>query len=168
MLSDGGASTGTAERDALVDPRRVFHRIPGATREEVLEDLAARLAADGSVADPAELARRLIDRERIGCTGLGGGVAIPHCKLRGLAEIVVALATTAMPIDFGAPDGRPIDVIFVVASPAEAPAAHLQILARISRLIRATGLPDALRAADSAAAEVEALKMAEAGLAVMR
>jgi PTS system nitrogen regulatory IIA component len=161
-------STGLPEGpgDGLVDPRRVFPRLPGASREEVLEELSARLAQDGVVRDPGELVARLIDRERLGCTGLGGGVAIPHCKLRDLSGVVVAVATTAAPVDFGAADGIPIDVIFLVASPADAPAAHLQALARISRLLRTPGVVAGLRAAGSVPEIVGVLRAAEAGIAV--
>jgi len=152
--------------DALVDPRRVFHALPGSSREEVLEELSARLASDGVVRDPGELVGRLIDRERLGCTGLGGGIAIPHCKLRDLPTVVVAVASTANPVEFGAADGIPIDLIFLVASPADAAAAHLQALARISRLLRTPGVPEGLRAAGSSEEMVETLRAAEAGLAV--
>ncbi len=158
----GASSAG----DVLVDPRRVFHALPGTSREEVLEELSARLARDGLVSEPGELVARLIDRERLGCTGLGGGVAIPHCKLRNLPAVVVAVASTATPVEFGAADGIPIDLIFLVASPAEAAAAHLQALARISRLLRTPGVVEGLRAAGSSEEMVGMLRAAEAGLGV--
>jgi nitrogen PTS system EIIA component len=168
MLNGGGAADGAPERDGPVDPRRVFHRIRGTTRDEVLAELSARLAADGAIPDPRDLAGRLLDRERIGCTGLGQGIAIPHCKLRDLREVVVALATTSMPVDFGAADGRPIDLVVLVASPADAPAAHLQALARISRLLRVPGFADALRGAGSREELLGVLRSVEAGLPVAR
>ena len=111
MLTAGGRPDGTAEREGLVDPRRIFYRVPGATREEVLDELSARLAAEGAVGDPGDLVARLIDRERLGCTGLGGGVAIPHCKLKNLGEVVVAVATTAAPVDFGTPSVARVRVL---------------------------------------------------------
>jgi PTS system nitrogen regulatory IIA component len=166
MLSGGAAVDGSGGR--LVDPRFVFHGLPGATREEVLEELSSRLAAAGAVSRPGELVERLIDRERLGCTGLGGGVAIPHCKLRDIEGVLVALATTAAPVDFGAADGLPIDVIFLVVSPAEAPAAHLQTLARISRLLRTPGVAAGLRTAGSAGQILQVLQSAEASFAVSR
>ena len=168
MLSaDAGPAGGaSAAAEPLVDPGRVFHRLPGASREEVLEELSARLAERGAIADPGELYARLIDRERIGCTGLGGGVAIPHCKLRNLPGVVAAVASTAAPVDFGAADGVPVDLIFLVASPAEAPAAHLQTLARISRVLRTPGVVEGLRAAGSAEEMAGVLRNAQATLAV--
>jgi len=168
MLNSGGAPEGAGEREGPVDPSRVFHRIPGATREEVLGDLSARLAAQGAIGDAGDLTSHLLDRERIGCTGLGQGIAIPHCKLRNLREVVVALATIAVPVDFGAADGRPIDLVVLVASPADSPAAHLQALARVSRLLRTPGVSDALRAAGSREELLEVLRSVEAAQPVAR
>jgi PTS system nitrogen regulatory IIA component len=152
--------------NGLYDSRRVFQGLPGATRDEVLAELALRLAQEGAVRDPAELVARLIEREELGCTGLGGGIAIPHCKLRDIGEVIVAVASTGRPIDFGAADGLPVTLIFLVVSPADAPAPHLQALARISRLLRVPGLVDSLRKARSPLELLGVLQGAEAGLAV--
>lgn len=152
--------------DALADVGRIFHRLPGTTREAVLEEMAVRLAERGLVPDARDLWEHLLDRERLGCTGLGRGVAIPHCKLRNLPNIVAAVATTEVPVDFGAADGIPIDLIFLVASPPEAPAAHLQTLARISRVLRTPGFPEALRSAASAERMAEVLRSAAAAVPV--
>ncbi len=148
-----------------LDSRFVFSRIPGSTREEVLEEIALRMAVTGSIREPGELVRCLLDRERLGCTALGGGIAIPHCKLRDIHHVVFAVATTEGPIDFGAADGRPVDLIFLVASPQDAAAAHLQTLARISRLLRTPGVVDSLRGAATSTALLEALRQARAGSA---
>ena len=76
---------------AGLDPESVFPELSGRTREEVLRDISRRLAQTGAVRDGEDLARRLIEREGLGCTGLGGGIAIPHCKLKSLSQIVVAV-----------------------------------------------------------------------------
>ena len=162
MLTTGGAVERTGERETPVDPRLVFHRIPGATREEVLGELSARLAAAGAVPDARYLLARLVDRERLGCTGLGDGIAIPHTKLRDLRGVAVGLATTAVPVDFGAADGRPIDLVVLVVSPTDAPAAHLQALARVSRLLRTPGFAAVLRSARSTEELIETLRSTEA------
>ena len=165
MLSDDrGSAAAPAGADPLADVRRIFHRLPGTTREAVLEEMSLRLAERGLVPDARDLWEHLLDRERLGCTGLGRGVALPHCKLRHLPRIVAAVASTAVPVEFGAADGIPIDLIFLVASPAEAPAAHLQTLARISRLLRTSGVPEALRAAASAEQMAEVLRNAAAAV----
>lgn len=167
MLSGAGGPTGTAAgAEPLADARRIFHRLPGTTREAVLEEMSVRLAERGLIPDARELWERLLDRERLGCTGLGHGVAIPHCKLRNIPGIVAAVASTAALVDFSAADGVPIDLIFLVASPADAPAAHLQTLARISRLLRTPSVVEGLRAADSAETMAGVLRAAAAALPV--
>jgi HPr kinase/phosphorylase len=91
MLMGGQAGPGTAARaDGLVDESRVYFRIPGTTRDEVLHEMAERLVALHLIPDASDLVARLLDRERLGCTGLGGGIAIPHCKLSGISDVVVA------------------------------------------------------------------------------
>ncbi|HEY3202715.1 MAG TPA: PTS sugar transporter subunit IIA [Thermoanaerobaculia bacterium] len=153
-------------RERLLDPALVFHGLPGRTRDEVLEELASHLAERGRVSAPGELVDRLLEREKLGCTGLGGGVAIPHCKWKDLDEVVVAVASTEHPVDFAAADGVPVSLVFLVVSPAQAPAAHLQTLARISRLLRTPRVVEGLRRAESSEKMLEVLREAEAGLPV--
>jgi mannitol/fructose-specific phosphotransferase system IIA component (Ntr-type) len=163
LIGGEAAGSGTASRaDALVDASRVYFRIPGRTREEVLRELAERLAARRIVPSAEDLVARLLDRERLGCTGLGGGIAIPHCKLAGISDVVVAMATTAEAIPFGAADGLPVRLIFLVASPAAASAAHLQALARISRVLRTPGVIADLDAAASGERLLEIVRAADA------
>lgn len=149
-------------REGLVDPQLVFFRVPGTTRDAIFEELARRLAEAGAVRDGGELVGRLVKRERDGCTGVGRGIAIPHCRLDSIEGEVVAFATTAQPIDFGALDGVPVDLVFLVVSPTEAAAAHLQAVARVSRLLRVPGIAEALRGAGSADALSSILRAAEA------
>jgi PTS system nitrogen regulatory IIA component len=168
LIADGQTAEGgpSGRREGLADSRLVFANLPGATRDDVLRELSARIGALGLVRDPDALVARLLEREKLGCTGLGNGIAIPHCKLPDLDDVLIAVATTAAPIDFGAPDGIPVRVLFLVASPAYAAAAHLQALARISRLLRTPGVVDALREADSVERLRDVLREAEATLPV--
>jgi mannitol/fructose-specific phosphotransferase system IIA component (Ntr-type) len=122
---------------ALVKPELIFIDLPAANRDDVLQALADRLSTVGAVPRPAELAHNLLERERLGSTGVGQGVAIPHCKMSGLRHGVVAVGRTLHPIDYGAVDGKPVQVLFTVISPTEAPGEHLQTLAAISRWVRA-------------------------------
>jgi len=168
LIGTGEGGSAAARPEGLVDSRLVFRKIPGHTRDEVLRELGTRIAAEGRIRDANELASKLLERERLGCTGLGAGIAIPHCKSRTIEEVVVAVATTEEPIDFGAADGVAVDLIVVVVSPLEAAAAHLQALARVSRLLRTPGIADALRKADSKDRMLDLLREAEAGLPVAR
>jgi nitrogen PTS system EIIA component len=161
-----GAADGVAgehsRRDGLVDARLVFFRVPGASRDAIFEELARRLAEAGAVRDAGELLARLVKREHDGCTGVGRGIAIPHCRLDSIGGEVMAFATTAQPVDFGSLDGVPVDLVFLVVSPTQAAAAHLQAVARVSRLLRVPGIADALREAASGEALGTILRMAEA------
>ena len=168
MLIGGteGRADSAARLDGQIDPRLVFRGVPGSTREEVLWELSRRVADRGVVPDATQLAARLLDREKLGCTGLGGGIAIPHCKLPDIERVAIAVASTETPVDFGAADGKPVTLIFLVISPANGAAAHLQALARVSRLLRVPGVADALRGAASSEGLVEVLRQAEGGLSV--
>ncbi len=148
------------------DPRLVFTDLESMTVEGALADMARRLAAAGVVKDAEELTRRLLEREQLGCTGLGSGIAIPHCKWKGLSEIVVAIGSSRSGIEFHAADGVPVTLLFLILSPAEAPAMHLQALARISRLLRTPGVAESLRRASTPGGILEALREAETALPV--
>jgi PTS system nitrogen regulatory IIA component len=150
----------------LVDERRIFPDLAGTTLDEALAEMAGGLARAGVVPDGADLARRLVERERLGSTGLGGGLAIPHCKLREIGDVVLAVGVSHRGIDFGAADGLPVRLVFLVLSPADAPALHLQALARISRVIRIPGVAERLSEAATAREIAAALKVAEGRLAV--
>lgn len=88
-------------------------------------------------------------REKLGSTGFGGGAAIPHGKLDGLPKVVGHFARLATPIDFGAVDGMPVDLVFLLLSPPDAGAEHLKALAMVSRVFRDRALLAKLRGARS-------------------
>lgn len=122
---------------SLTRPELIFPDLPAADRTEALRAFADRIAGLGLVKSGEELFQRLWEREQLGSTGIGAGIAIPHCKLAGLTHGIVAVGLVPGGVDFGAADGRPVQVLFLVVSPSGAPAEHLQILAAISRWVRA-------------------------------
>ena len=122
---------------SLTRPELIVPDLPAADRAEVLRVFADRLAGRGLVSSGAELFQRLWEREQLGSTGIGSGIAIPHCKLQGLAHGIVAVGLVPEGVDFAAADGRPVKVLFLVISPIGSPAEHLQVLAAISRWVRA-------------------------------
>ena len=150
-------NAGEGSLQGLLDPRFVFPDLRGTGMEEVIGEMARRLAAAGVVRDAAELTRRLIEREHLGCTGLGGGLAIPHCKSKDVADIVLAVGRVPQGIDFHSADGVPVTLVFLILSPPDQPAVHLQTLARISRLLRAPGMAESLRRAGTREEILEAL-----------
>jgi len=122
---------------SLTRPELIFLDLESADRRAVLRDLAGRVAARGLVRDPEELYDKLWEREQLGSTGVGASVAIPHCKLPGLAHGVVAIGVARQGVDFAAVDRQPVRLFFLVVSPSESPAEHLQVLAAISRWVKA-------------------------------
>lgn len=145
-----------------VDPRLVFTDISATTLSETFGEVARRLVKAGVVTDAEDLTRRLLERERLGATALGGGIAIPHCKLKNLDDIVLAVASCRPGIDFRSPDGAPVTLLFFIVSPVQAPGLHLQALARVSRLLKAPGVADALREAETPEAIAETIRRADA------
>ena len=147
---------------ALIGPELIFPHLGGLDRPTVLRDLAERVAAAGRVADPDKLYQKLWEREQLGSTGIGAGVAVPHCKLKGIDRPVMAVGVAAKAIEFGAVDGKPVAVFFLVVSPEDEPAEHLRALAEISRWARADRHVERLRKAEDADAIFELLRR-EAG-----
>ena len=107
-----------------------------ATPAGVLRAFADKLAEAGVVKDAGELFRRLREREQLSSTGIGGGIAIPHSKMPELRQAVVAVGLAPQGVDFGAADGQPVRLFFLVVSPEASPADHLRVLASISRWIK--------------------------------
>jgi PTS system nitrogen regulatory IIA component len=106
------------------------------SKPEVLAELAGLLACSLPDADPEEIARTLMERERLATTGVGEGVAIPHGKLPGIRRIVAALGIARTGIPFDAVDGQPVRVLVALLAPPESTGDHLKALARVSRLLK--------------------------------
>jgi PTS system nitrogen regulatory IIA component len=137
--------------DLLIGPEAVLASVKASGKKAMLAELAARAATVFKV-DERRLFDRLLERERLGSTGIGGGIAIPHARMSSLAKPAGLFARLASPIDFDAIDERPVDVVFLLAAPEGAGADHLKALARVSRLLRDRGLVDKLRATENAEA----------------
>lgn len=105
------------------------------TKAQILSVLAQCFASVYAL-DPAEVLERILEREALGSTGFGRGVAIPHARISGLGRPVAVFLRLERPVEFAAADGMPIDCVFGLLSPDQAGAVHLQALAGISRLMR--------------------------------
>jgi PTS system nitrogen regulatory IIA component len=119
------------------------------TKSEVLRQLAERAAA-ATGSEAATIFEALSDREALGSTGLGNGIAIPHGKLAGLAGVTAVFARLDTPVDFEAVDDQPVDLLMMLLAPVGAGADHLKALARVARLLRNESTVDALRHARDA------------------
>ncbi|PKR88459.1 PTS IIA-like nitrogen-regulatory protein PtsN [Pleomorphomonas diazotrophica] len=129
----------------------VLPRLKSANKKQALQEMAAKAAALTS-RDERDIFETLMQREKLGSTGVGHGVAIPHGKLAGLDRLVGVFALLDRPIDFDSLDGEPVDVMFLLLAPESAGADHLKALARIARVLRDDETAAKLRAADDAAA----------------
>ncbi len=119
------------------------------SRKQALQAMSD-IAADLTGLVPRDIFDAVLQRERLGSTGVGQGVAIPHARLAGIDEVVGVFARLRSPVDFESIDGRPADLIFMLIAPEDAGAEHLKALARVSRLLRREDVRQRLRAAPDA------------------
>ncbi|HET9812826.1 MAG TPA: PTS sugar transporter subunit IIA [Sphingomicrobium sp.] len=122
--------------------------LPGGNKRSLLQQLA-NIAAHRLELDAAAVLGSLAEREQLGSTGFGQGVAIPHGKIDGLGQIYGLFARLAEPVDYKAIDGRPVDLVFLLLSPPDAGAEHLKALAAISRVTRHGPILEKMRGARS-------------------
>ncbi len=130
------------------------------TKRQLLGQLAQMAAARLGL-DAAEVADAVGERERLGSTGFGGGVAIPHGKIEGLERVYALVVRLAQPLDYKAIDGAPVDLVFLLLSPPNAGAEHLKALAAVSRLVRHGPIVEQMRTARSRDALAAVLMNAE-------
>ena len=135
--------------DHILTPERTFSGVQGGSKKRVLE-LIGKLVAQHTNLDPDAIYENLIAREKLGSTGFGNGIAIPHCRLEDCHQAIGALLQLDGKIDFDALDGQPVDLLFVLLVPQEATEQHLQILKMLAGKLDRADLRDALRAAPDA------------------
>lgn len=136
---------------SLITPESVVAGLKGNGKKQVLQELSSHLARVSGLSDRA-IFETLLQRERLGTTGVGQGIAIPHGRIAGLTRLVGLFARLARPVDFDALDGEPVDLVFVLLAPEDAGADHLQALARIARLFRGPTIAQKLRQTEDPAA----------------
>ncbi|RMF12165.1 MAG: PTS IIA-like nitrogen-regulatory protein PtsN [Alphaproteobacteria bacterium] len=135
------------ELQELVPLEAVVAALRVSSKKQALQELSAR-AADLTGLDSREILDVLLEREKLGTTGVGQGVAIPHGKLSGLDRLYGVVARLVQPIDFDSVDEQPVDLIFLLLAPESAGADHLKMLAKVSRLLRDRAICDKLRKAE--------------------
>lgn len=138
----------TPDISDLVSPDLVAADVPAATKKALFLQLGA-LAAAGLGLDARVVAEGLAQREKLGSTGFGQGVAMPHARIEGLDRIAVLVVRLASPLDFDAVDDQRVDVVVGMLSPPDAGAAHLKALARVARRFRDPHFVAKLRGAGS-------------------
>jgi len=139
------------EMDELITLESVLPHLKVASKKQALHELSKRAAELTQLSD-RQIYEVLVERERLGTTGVGNGIAIPHGKLAALTRLYGLFARLETPINFEAIDDQPVDLIFLLLAPEHAGADHLKALARISRLLRDRTVCEKLRGADTAEA----------------
>jgi len=148
----------------LVSPNAIIPALKVNGKKQALQEIAAKAAALTGQSERTIL-EILLQREKLGSTGVGNGVAIPHGKLAKLANVFGLFARLERPVDFEALDGQPVDLIFLLLAPEGAGADHLKALARVARLLRNADVAHKLRESRDAEALYAVLAMPSASAA---
>ena len=135
--------------ESILTPGRSQVNVPGGSKKKTLETIANLIGREVPDLDTQAVFEALIAREKLGSTGFGNGIAIPHCRLQGCESPVSALLHLDAPIDFDAIDGAPVDLLFVLLVPQAATDAHLELLRQIASMLDRKEVRDKLRSADS-------------------
>ena len=135
----------------LLTPEAVLPNLEASTKKKILQDLSQH-AATALGLEAHSIFDVLWERERLGSTGIGQGIAIPHGRIEGLPQVRACFARLTEPVAFEAVDDKPVDLIFLLLAPATAGADHLHALATVSRALRDPKLCESLRKAKDAAA----------------
>ena len=133
----------------LVSPSAIIPAMKVNGKKQALQEIATKAAALTGLSERSIL-EILLQREKLGSTGVGNGVAIPHGKLATLSNVFGLFARLERPVDFEALDGQPVDILFLLLAPEGAGADHLKALARVARVLREPGLLERIRAAREA------------------
>ena len=133
----------------ILSPERTYCRVTGASKKRVIENITQFIYSDRPSFDPDDLFDHLVAREKLGSTGLGNGIAIPHCRVKSCSSITGCLLTLEQGVDFDAIDGKPVDIVFALLVPEEAHDDHLQVLAKLAQRFSDPDFCATLRAAEN-------------------
>ena len=133
----------------ILKPANIKLPLNAKTKTEAIGELVDVLGASGEVTDSKKVLDSVLERESTRTTGIGNGLGIPHGKCNGVNHLVMAIGRPATPIDFQSIDGRPVNLIWLLASPPDQTGPHIHALARISRLMTIERFRQALVAAQT-------------------
>ena len=135
--------------ETILPPERALFDVPGGSKKRVLEFYSTFIAQNTPSLDSQEVFSRLIGRERLGSTGIGNGVAIPHARSPHCKAPIAGFLKLAEPVDFDSVDGEPVDLVFVLLVPEEADDAHLALLAQVAGVMNDVETRSTLRKSSS-------------------
>ncbi|OPL15184.1 MAG: PTS fructose transporter subunit IIA [delta proteobacterium MLS_D] len=133
----------------IIEQNYIVDELKSKTKREVLKELTRPFAENLSNVDSNGMVEVLLDREKLGSTGIGDGVAIPHGKMTGLDQLVVSFGRSSEGVEFDALDGKPVNIFFLLMAPDNSAGKHLKALAKISRMLKDAGFRKELMEADS-------------------
>ncbi|GBL53456.1 PTS IIA-like nitrogen-regulatory protein PtsN [Pseudomonas citronellolis] len=133
--------------EQILSPGRSLVNVPGGSKKRVLEQIANLVVKDLPGLDAQDIFESLVARERLGSTGFGNGIAIPHCRLTGCKAPISAILHLDAPVDFDALDGAPVDLVFVLLVPEAATEEHLELLRQIASMLDRAEVRERLRRA---------------------
>lgn len=141
----------------LLSPERIRCDVKSSSKKRLLELISEELARDSDEFTQRDIFESLCARERLGSTGLGKGVAIPHGRIKGSRHVEASFIRLTKPLPFDAIDGEPVDLLFCLAVPEECGEDHLKLLAQVAELFSDSELLEELRAAEDAGTLMELL-----------
>jgi len=121
--------------ETLIEPAAILPALRATSKKQVLQELAEKAATLTGLPE-REVFETILQREKLGSTGVGNGIAIPHGKLQALDHIVGVFARLTRPVDFDALDDQPVDLVFLLLAPEGSGADHLKALSKVARLLR--------------------------------
>ena len=136
----------------LIEKNFIIGELKSKTKREVLVELAEIFLQGNPNIDADSMVEVLLEREKLGSTGIGDGIAIPHGKLTGLDRLIVSFGRSDNGVEFDALDGKPVNIFFLLMAPENSAGQHLKALAKISRMLKDTGFRKDLMQAESSEA----------------
>lgn len=145
----------------LLSPERIRFDVKSSSKKRLLELISEELARNSDEFSKREIFESLCARERLGSTGLGKGVAIPHGRIKGSSHVEASFIRLKKPLPFDAIDGQPVDLLFCLAVPEDCGEDHLRLLAQVAELFSDSELLEKLREAEDAGALIQLLSGAK-------
>jgi fructose-specific phosphotransferase system IIA component len=148
----------------ILKPQNIIVSMKAKNKNDAIAELVAVLAGNSSVQDPKALLDAVLEREATRTTGIGSGFAIPHGKTTGVSQLVMAIGKFDTPIDFQSIDGKPVGLIWLLASPPKDTGPHIIALARVSRLMTIEKFRGAINQAKTSRDVFDAIATQEAAM----
>lgn len=131
--------------DKILSPELTHCRVPATSKKRILEFIAEKVAQQYPELSEGQTFNNLVSRERLGSTGIGQGIAIPHCRLENCTRVVGTLVTLTEGVSFDAIDNQPVDILFALIVPKEATSEHLELLSQLAEKFNDRSFCDQLR-----------------------